>query len=216
MPNQLRDGLSRYLSASQLEKLAAARIGIAGAGGLGSNVAMLLARCGLTHMCIVDYDFIEPSNLNRQHYWPRHIGQPKVNALAGQLMSLNPAMRLEIIHEKLNLDNLGQILSKANIWIEALDMAEAKKFFVEAALAAGCHVIAASGIAGYGGLPMRKRVFGNLVVVGDFETDIQNAPPLAPRVTQAAAMMADCALEFILGANSWPDQLLMPGGLAQG
>lgn len=198
MPNQLRLGLSRYLSEEQLKRLRDARVGIAGAGGLGSNAAMLLARCGVEKMVIIDHDVIEPSNLNRQHYWPEQIGMPKVEALAGHLLSLNPDMELTIIRERLTDRNMPGLAPRVHIWVEALDMPETKKLVVENALAAGCYVAAASGIAGYGGAPMRVRRMGKLALVGDFATDIKKAPPLAPRVTQAAAMLADCVLGFIL------------------
>lgn len=201
MPNQLRLGLKRYLNAEQLASLASARIGIAGAGGLGSNVALLLARSGIERLAIIDHDIIDASNLNRQHYWPEQIGQPKVEALAEHLKRLNPACKLHLLKQKITADTLGAILPLADIWVEALDDAKTKKFFVEGSLATGCRVAAASGIAGYGGLPMRIKHLGkSLVVVGDFQSDIQYMPPLAPRVAQAAAMLADVVLEFILGA----------------
>lgn len=200
MPNQLRAGLSRYLSAEQIASLASARVGIAGAGGLGSNAALLLARSGIERLAIIDHDTIDTSNLNRQHYWPEQIGQPKVEALATHLRKLNPDCKLQAVHQKITADNLAELLHLAEIWVEALDNAKAKKFFVEGALAAGCRVAAASGLAGYGGPPMRaKRLGKNLVIVGDFQSDIKNKPPLAPRVAQAAAMLADAVLEFVLG-----------------
>ena len=84
------------------------------------------------------------------------------------------------------------------IWVEALDAADTKTLLVERALTAGRRIASASGVAGVGGAPMRRRRLGNLVLVGDFETDVADAPPLAPRVTQAAALLADAVLEFIL------------------
>lgn len=199
MPNHLRVGLARYFTPDQLDRLSQARVGIAGAGGLGSNAAMLLARSGIENMTVIDYDSIEPSNLNRQHYWPEQVGQPKVTALAAHLRRLNPDIKLNIIKGRIEAENAASLLAHADIWVEALDRAEGKKLFVEYALKAGCHVAAASGIAGYGGNPMYKRRLGKLVLVGDFETGIDAAPPLAPRVAQAAGLLADCVLEFILG-----------------
>lgn len=197
-PNWLRAGLSRYFTPDELTLLAGARIGIAGAGGLGSNTAMLLARSGIENFLILDPDQIEPSNLNRQHYWPDQIGEAKVEALKTQLLRLNPDIRAEALQIALTPDNLPDILSGASVWVEALDEPETKTMFVEKALLAGCRVASASGLAGYGGKPMQKRQIGRLAVVGDFETDVRVAPPLAPRVAQAAAMLADCVLEFIL------------------
>ena len=78
MGNSLRQGLSRYFLPEQLNKLRAARVGLAGAGGLGSNAALMLARCGVEDLLLLDDDVVEPSNLNRQQYWPCHLGRPKV------------------------------------------------------------------------------------------------------------------------------------------
>lgn len=199
MSNQLRAGLTHYLNAEQIYRLNNANIGIAGAGGLGSNAAMFLARSGIEKLIIIDNDIIEPSNLNRQHYWPAQVGQPKVEALATHLRQLNPQIKIKSICERIDDQNLPALLTLADIWVEALDDAETKKFFVESALTAGCRVTAASGIAGYGGTPMcKKRMGEKLVLVGDFQTDIKDAPPLAPKVAQAAALLADSVLEFIL------------------
>lgn len=196
--NPLKVGLARYFSQEQLDRLASAHIGLAGAGGLGSNTAMMLARSGIGQLTIVDCDVVEPSNLNRQQFWPRHLGMAKVDALAGLLRELNPDLAVKPVRLELDKNNLDQILPACRIWVEALDAAETKALFVSRALAAGHLVVAASGMGGYGGPSMRKRVMGRLTVVGDFCTDIASQPPLAPRVTQAAAMLADVVLELVL------------------
>ena len=83
-----------YFTEEQRRKLAAARVGLAGAGGLGSNAAMMLARCGVGSLVLVDGDFVEPSNLNRQQYFPRHLGLPKVEALAEQPRQVTGLVRM--------------------------------------------------------------------------------------------------------------------------
>lgn len=198
MSEAFRRGLERYLSPGQLSRVRAVRIGIAGAGGLGSNAAMILARCGIEQMLVIDHDIVEHSNLNRQHYWPGQIGLPKVQALAAHLQMLNEHMQLQTMQCSLNANNLPDIVAAADIWLEALDDAFTKKIFVDAVLGADRKVVCASGIAGYGGRPLKKRILGNLAAVGDFETSTDGSPPLAPRVMQAAAMMADCVLEWVL------------------
>ena len=77
MHNALHTGLARYLSTEQINALRAARVGIAGAGGLGSNAALMLARSGIGNLLVVDDDVVDASNLNRQQYWPRHVGRPR-------------------------------------------------------------------------------------------------------------------------------------------
>lgn len=194
----LRLGLGRYFSAEALKKLRSAYVGIAGAGGLGSNAAMLLARSGIENMRIIDSDHIENSNLNRQHYWPHQIGMAKVEALQENLLNLNPGINLDIHQMHICKDNLDDLLADCPIWLEALDTAVTKAMFVEKALLKGAFVVAASGLCGIGGASMEKRRLGNLTLVGDFVTGLDCAPPYAPRVTQAAALMADCVLVHIL------------------
>lgn len=196
--NQLKVGLARYFSQEQLARLASAHIGLAGAGGLGSNTALMLARSGIGRLTVIDCDIVEPSNLNRQQFWPRHLGMAKVDALAELLRELNPDLVVDPIRMRLDRNNLGQALPACPIWVEALDSAETKALFVSAALAAGHQVVAASGVAGYGGAAMRRKDLGRLTVVGDLCSDIASQPPLAPRVTQAAAMLADVVLELVL------------------
>ncbi len=196
--NELREGLRSCLSDSQIQLLRNTPVGIAGAGGLGSNVAMLLARSGLERLTIIDHDSVEPSNLNRQHYWPRHIGQSKVEALKESLLALNPHIRLSLHNVFLDDKNIPSLLPACGIWVEAFDRADSKALFVEKALLAGRRVISASGICGIGGKPIAMRKIGALTLVGDFQTDQCMAAPMAPRVVQAAGLMADCVLESIL------------------
>lgn len=207
MPASFRAGLERYFTPEQLALLGSAKIGIAGAGGLGSNAAMILARSGIENFVLLDHDIVDASNLNRQHYWPAHLGLPKVQALASQLWALNDRIQIDILQTEITSQSLPDLVTRTPIWIEALDKGETKKEFVEAALLSGAQVAAASGVAGYGGKPMQKRSSGNLVVIGDFVTSIGMAPPLAPRVTQAAAMLADCVLEFVLSNSAQNPQL---------
>lgn len=198
MASCLRDGLARYFKPEQLQLLASAKVGIAGAGGLGSNVAMMLARSGVASLVILDHDVVDASNLNRQHYWPDQLGHAKVDALARHIHALDDSIRLEVLKNRLCPDTVATLVRRAPLWVEAFDEAATKKMFVEKALLAGAKVVSASGVAGIGGAPMLKRSTGNLVTVGDFATATDTHPPLAPRVMQAAAMMADSVLEFIL------------------
>ena len=97
--------------------------------------------------------------------------------------------------------NIGSVLSSCPIWVEAFDGPDDKTLLVETALLGGYHIASASGMGGWGGKAMGKRYLGNLVLVGDFSTDVMLAPPLAPRVTEAAALLADAVLEMVLGTH---------------
>jgi len=208
MSGALEQGLRRHLPPEQLARLAAARVGLAGAGGLGSNCAMMLARSGIGQLVLVDGDVVDASNLNRQHYFPRHLGQSKVLALSEQIRELGD-IRIDTRHILLDAENIHDILVLAPIWVEALDDPATKRLFVEEALRAGVFCVSASGLAGWGGPPMQRRVLTRkdssprLILVGDFTSAVSEAlPPLAPRVMQAAAMQADAVLEHILEARN--------------
>ncbi len=195
------DGVLSCFTDEQRVRLKAARVGIAGAGGLGSNAAMMLARSGVGHLLIIDGDSVEPSNLNRQHYFPEHLGLPKVEALAGQLRTLNPDIEVDARRIWLNGENIPALLDEAELWIEALDDASVKALFASTASVAGKTVICGSGMGGFGGYAMKRRRLSRLIVVGDMKTDVAARPPLAPRVMQCAAMQADAALEWLLTGN---------------
>lgn len=198
----LREGLARYLNPEQIACLRQAKIGIAGAGGLGSNVALFLARSGVERFVLIDHDVVETSNLNRQHFWPAHLGQKKVEALKTILLELNPYINVDSHDIYLNSANVRSHLEGCKVWVEALDGVQAKAMFVEEALLAGHRVVSASGICGIGGKPITRKDLGRLTLVGDFQTDLCMAPPMAPRVSQAAAIMADCVLESILSLGA--------------
>ena len=198
MDDSLRRGLLRYLDETSLRKLSACRVGIAGLGGLGSNVAMLLARTGFEHFVLVDYDSVEASNLNRQHYWPRDLGARKTQACLQHLHEINSDIHALCINQAITKTNLPALLAHAAIWVEALDTPETKALLVQEALLAGKNIVSASGLAGYGGPCLQRRQLKRLVLVGDFVSDISTAPPLAPRVMWAAAMLADSVLSMVL------------------
>ena len=99
MPNQ--DELESMMMARHTphvhHKVKKAKVGIAGLGGLGSNIAVMLARIGVGHLLLVDFDIIEPSNLNRQSYYVRHLGMPKAIALKEQIQEINPFIKIDTI-----------------------------------------------------------------------------------------------------------------------
>lgn len=190
--------LATHLSAQQRAGLAATRVGLAGAGGLGSNCAALLVRSGIRKLRIADPDVVAVSNLNRQLFWPSQVGQPKVDALESLLRALNPDLELEPHRIRLTEDSVCDFFRGCDIVVEAVDAAETKRSLVEKLLDAGHVVVSASGMAGWGGA-MSRRDLGRLTVVGDFVSATgPGAPPMGPRVVMAAAMQADAVLQRIL------------------
>ena len=194
----LAEGLARYLSPQERARLAAQRIGIAGLGGIGSNVAILLARTGVQHFFLIDYDHVEPSNLNRQNYEPEDVGKKKTVATYEKIHRLNPEIQAEILCARITEKNVDECLGMADLWVEALDGARDKAMLAQAAVRSGKTIVCASGIAGFGGPALTQKAIGKIIIVGDGSSDIASAPPLAPRVVWAAAMMADALLTHIL------------------
>lgn len=201
MLGQLNLGLGRYLDEDAIAKLGRVRVGLAGAGGLGSNCAMLLVRSGIKRLTVVDFDVVEASNLNRQLYMPEDVGRPKVDALGDLLLRLTPDLDLRLLNERLSARSAPDLFRDADIVVEALDQAEYKAALIGALAESGAQIVSASGLGGAFGPPMRKKRLGRrLVVVGDFESEAgEKLPPLAPRVMQAAALQAEAVLEIILG-----------------
>lgn len=129
--NVLRQGLTRYLSPARLEALRTARVGVAGAGGLGSNAVLMLARSGVEHFLLIDDDVVDASNLNRQQFWPRHLGRPKVEALAELVRELNPDARVETCRLRIDAANVDELVTRCPLWLEAMDGAADKRLLVE-------------------------------------------------------------------------------------
>lgn len=204
-------------SAQELEALMAARhtpgvhervkqasIGIAGAGGLGSAVAVALARIGIGRLILADFDVVEPSNLNRQQFFVDQIGQPKVEALRDNLARINPYVRVEIFNGRLTPDNIAEVFAEAQILVEAFDAAAQKAMLVETFRRHFPErpLVAASGLAGYqpSNTVRTRRVGEQLVLVGDGQSAARPGEGLmAPRVGIAAHHQANAVLRLLLG-----------------
>ena len=186
------------------QKVKAARVAIAGLGGLGSNIAVLLARTGVGHLFLVDFDTVEPSNLNRQSYYVSHLGLSKTEAMSRQLREINPFLTVETQQVRVTGDNAAALFSGYDVVCEAFDNPESKAALINAMLEhhPDKPLVAASGMAGYGSSNtiQTKRRFHNLYVCGDGETAAAVGNGLmAPRVTVCAAHQANMVLRLILG-----------------
>lgn len=182
--------------------LATKTVGIAGAGGLGSNCAAALVRCGLGTLVIADFDIVEEINLNRQFYFRDQLGRLKVEALKENLLRINPGLRIITHNVVLNPENIAGIFNQVDVLVEAFDQAHEKQMLIETSLDQwpGRPLIVGSGMAGFGkidALVMKK--YGDLYICGDEKEEIgPNNPPLAPRVGIVANMQADVVLEILL------------------
>jgi len=199
--NLAERGMAEYLGPERLARLQALTVGIAGAGGLGSNCAMHLVRSGFRRFVIADFDVVEPSNLNRQAYRLDQVGQHKVDALAANLRQVNPEAEVEAHRVRLAPDNLRELFAGCDAVVEALDDAAAKAMVAEAYWSGDVLLVAASGMGGAGDADalVTRKLRDNVWLVGDGETPCDAShPPFSPRVGVAAAKQADVVLSHFL------------------
>lgn len=202
--NNFREGLTRYMSKENLERIRKLKVGIAGAGGLGSNCAMHLVRSGFEHLTLVDHDRVEPSNLNRQFFFVDQIGKDKVVALQENLKRINRDLSIQVFTQRIDHTNVDSFFGECEVIVEAFDDPQAKKMLVEHYYSSGKFVVAASGIAGCGNSDaiQIKEINPNLFIVGDFISEVtDNLPPYSPGVAIAAAKQADLILSYAMNYN---------------
>jgi len=177
-------------------------VGIAGAGGLGSNAAIALARSGIGTLVITDFDIIDMSNLNRQYYFFHQIGKKKVLALEESIKMVNSDIKVVSYAIKLESHHIIDIYKDCDVIIEAFDLPEMKEMIINTVLDKfpETPLIVGSGMAGYGGNNLITTVQSdNLYICGDQISEVSdNNPPLAPRVGIVSMMQANQALEILL------------------
>lgn len=191
-----------YLTPAERAVLEKVRIGVAGAGGLGSNCAMHLVRSGIRHLVVADFDVVNESNLNRQFFFRDQLGMKKVEALKANLLRIDPEAEIQAVDVRLDAASTRELFRNCDVVVEAFDAVEAKTMILSALMPLGMRLVTASGLAGWGNSnTMRVRKMGaNVVVVGDGETGVRaDAAPTSPRVGIAAAMEANAVVAWLLG-----------------
>jgi sulfur carrier protein ThiS adenylyltransferase len=177
-------------------------VGIAGAGGLGSNCAVSLVRVGLGNLIIADYDKIISTNLNRQYYFLDQVGEKKVNALKENLLRINPRLNIIAFNEILLPGNIPSLFRNCDIIVEAFDDADQKEMLIETVLTHFPEkpLVVGLGMAGWGmNEAIKVRQIDNMYICGDEVSEIgPELPPLAPRVGIVANMQANIVLEILL------------------
>ena len=146
--NIFEQGLLRYLKPEQLSLIQSKKIGIGGAGGLGSNCAMILVRSGFKELEIIDQDLIDASNLNRQQYFSAEIGLPKVERLKKRLLDINPDANVLIHQTKWHEGNAENFFSAADFIVEAFDVADWKYRLVQYYAPRAEVIVSGVGMAG--------------------------------------------------------------------
>jgi sulfur carrier protein ThiS adenylyltransferase len=179
------------------------RVGIAGAGGLGSNCAIALARSGVGTLVLSDFDVIEPANLNRQYYFTSQVGMLKSAALKDNISRINPDITVIAHAEKLNSTNIPEIYAGCDVMVEAFDRDDMKEMLVETVLTKmpGIPIVIGSGLAGWGNSDAirYRKVDDTIYICGDESTVAgDDLPPMAPRVGMVANMQANTVIEILM------------------
>ena len=188
------------------KKLKEKKVCILGLGGLGSNVAILLARAGIGHLKLVDFDVVEASNLNRQQYRISHIGMKKTEAIKTIIKEINPFVEIDTLDIKVDRENILSVVEDIEIVVEAFDRAETKAMAIEELLTnKNKIVISASGMAGLGSANeiITRKIKENFYLIGDNYSDYEEyLGIISTRVMLCAAHQANIILRIILGEEN--------------
>ena len=200
--NELKAMMRARHTPKLYDSLEKASVAVCGLGGLGSHIAIMLARSGIGTLHLIDFDTVEPSNLNRQAYNVDDLGKFKTEALKEQISKINPFIKININTIKIEKENIKELFCNDDIVCEAFDNAVYK-----AMLAQNFHsffkdkiLISASGLAGYGNsnLIKTRKIAKNFFVCGDLKSAARLGNGLiAPRVNICAAHQANLVLELL-------------------
>lgn len=186
-------------------------VGIAGLGGLGSAIAIALARVGVGKLILADFDVVEPSNLNRQQYFIDQIGMSKTEAITQNLQRINPYVELDTHTVLLTRDNVPEIFKSVDVLVEAFDTPDGKAMLLEVFSTSfpDKQIVMASGLAGFapGNTVITRKMGKNLTIVGDLVTEAKPGTGLmSPRVGIAAHHQANAVLRILLGKDPEGDK----------
>lgn len=186
------------------KKISSARVAVCGTGGLGSNIAIALARAGVGHLHIIDFDRVDISNLNRQQYFPEQLGMYKTDALKETLSHIAPYCKITADCVRLDENNIPELLKDYDIICEAFDNAEAKAVLVNCVLEnfPEKYLVSGSGMAGLGSANTitTRRAMKNFYLCGDGESEVSDGMGLySSRVMVCAGHQANMILRIIAG-----------------
>lgn len=184
------------------ERFSSATVAVCGLGGLGSNIAVALARAGIGKLLLIDFDRVDITNLHRQQYKANQIGTYKANALAENLSEIAPYTELKTVTEKITEENFARLLKEADIVCEAFDNAQSKAMLANGVLEQlpRCYLVSASGMAGMGtpNAIRTRKVTKRFYLCGDEVSDAENGIGLvSPRVMLCAAHQALTVLRIL-------------------
>lgn len=201
---EMHQALSERHGAELQKKISAARVAVCGLGGLGSNIAIALARAGVGHLHLIDFDRVDITNLNRQQYFVRQLGLLKTDALQETLTDIAPYCDITTNSVKITEDNFAQLLEKEDIICEAFDCSEAKAMLVNGVLGRfpEKYLLSSSGMAGFGSANtiVTRHVFQHFYLCGDGMSDVNDGIGLvSSRVLACAAHEAHMVIRILAG-----------------
>ena len=201
---EMHQTLSERHGAELQKKISAARVAVCGLGGLGSNIAIALARAGVGHLHLIDFDRVDITNLNRQQYFVRQLGLLKTDALQETLTDIAPYCDITTSSVKITEDNFAQLLEKEDIVCEAFDCSEAKATLVNGVLERfpEKYLLSSSGMAGFGSANtiVTRHVFQHFYLCGDGMSDVNDGIGLvSSRVLACAAHEAHMVIRILAG-----------------
>ncbi len=184
------------------KKFSSATVAICGLGGLGSNIAIALARAGVGKLILIDFDKVDITNLHRQQYKVNQIGMDKTDALSENLKDIAPYIELEMHTVRITEDNAVELLQDADIICEAFDDAEAKAMLTNLVLETmpDKFLVAASGMAGFGNANTirTRKITSKFYLCGDEQSDVQwEGSLISSRVMLCAAHQAHTVLRIL-------------------
>ena len=210
---EIRECLELRHTKKVQDKLSAAKVAVCGLGGLGSAIAIALARSGIGQLHLIDFDRVDLSNLNRQQYAVSQLGQPKPEALAEEIGRFSPYAKITTDFVKMTEENIPKLLAEDMYICEAFDKAEEKAMLTNCVLTElpGKYLVGSSGMAGYGdsNTIQTRKITEHYDLCGDGVSEISEGWGLmAPRVMICAAHQANMIIRLIIGTES--ETLLEP------
>ena len=202
--NEWMDALIARHGLDLHKRFSSATVAVCGLGGLGSNIAIALARAGIGKLILIDFDRVDITNLHRQQYKADQIGLHKADALAENLLEIAPYAEITAVIAKITEENFADLLKEADVVCEAFDNAEAKAMLVNGVLEQlpDCYLVVASGMAGMDtpNTIRTRKVMGRFYLCGDETNDVADTIGLvAPRVMLCAAHQAHTVLRILAG-----------------
>ena len=202
--NEWMDALVARHGGGLHERFSSATVAICGLGGLGSNIAIALARAGIGKLILIDFDRVDITNLHRQQYKANQIGCYKTEALAENLLEIAPYTEVKAVTTKITEENFADLLKGAEVVCEAFDNAESKAMLINGVLEQlpDCYLVAASGMAGMDtpNTIKTRKIMKRFYLCGDEVSDVVDTIGLvAPRVMLCAAHQAHTVLRILAG-----------------